>query len=285
MGYKNMRTLKEGDSINILVCVKSVPDLDMLISSDWEYGENIKEPNLDYVNQIMNYYDECALEIALELRDHCLLRGNEANVNVLTVGNNKSLRILKDAYAVGAEQCYFISCDYEPRNNHHIIANIIKAFAEFHGGYDIILFGAAASPYDNGQTGYEVAGLLNTPSVMDIHSIKKADEGLEVCYGDKGAERMMTLNMPFIGIVSNVGGIHLRLPTLKNKIASSKRQIDTITLDDISIKNHIETLWETMKNEIANMSAKLEKRDCQWIESESCSNIIKVLHNIITENQ
>ena len=54
--------------MNILVCFKAVPDIELLRDEDWEIDENL-QVDTSFLKRDLNSYDESALEIALRLLD------------------------------------------------------------------------------------------------------------------------------------------------------------------------------------------------------------------------
>src|SRR3989338_3021936 len=81
--------------MNIVVCVKAVPDMEsrFKIKSDHSH---IDDEGLIYK---MNSFDECAVEEALKIKEK---HGGE--VLILSLGDEKTKQVMRKAFAMGAER-------------------------------------------------------------------------------------------------------------------------------------------------------------------------------------
>ena len=80
--------------MNIFVCVKQVPD-----TAEMKIDPVTNNLVRDGVTNIMNPYDQYALETALEIKDSM-----GAKVTVITMGPPHAESVLKDCLAVGADE-------------------------------------------------------------------------------------------------------------------------------------------------------------------------------------
>ena len=86
--------------MEILVCVKQVPDDSVEISLDPKTGA----PALDGVTPVVNAFDTYALEMAVRLKEAA---GGE--VTVLSIGDESVKNSLKNCLAVGADHASRLS--------------------------------------------------------------------------------------------------------------------------------------------------------------------------------
>ena len=87
--------------MNIFVCVKQVPD-----TAEMKIDPVTNNLVRDGVTNIMNPYDQYALETALEIKDSM-----GAKVTVITMGPPHAESVLKDCLAVGADEAILVSAE------------------------------------------------------------------------------------------------------------------------------------------------------------------------------
>ena len=107
--------------MEILVCVKQVPDDSVEISLDPKTGA----PALDGVTPVVNAFDTYALEMAVRLKEAA---GGE--VTVLSIGDESVKNSLKNCLAVGADYAYLAANDAYQSADPGIIAKELKAAKE-----------------------------------------------------------------------------------------------------------------------------------------------------------
>ena len=103
--------------MEILVCVKQVPDDSVEISLDPKTGA----PALDGVTPVVNAFDTYALEMAVRLKEAA---GGE--VTVLSIGDESVKNSLKNCLAVGADYAYLAANDAYQSADPEIIAKELR---------------------------------------------------------------------------------------------------------------------------------------------------------------
>jgi len=152
--------------MNILVCVKRVPDTsenEIEINND---GTDIERDDLVYS---VNEWDNYAVEEAIQLRDK--LGGS---VTVVTVGDEDAEEVLRREMAMGADNGILITDEAIEGSDGRGIASLLKAEVE-KGQYDLILTGAQA---DQGaaQVGGMLAAMLDYPYASLVNAIEVKDD-------------------------------------------------------------------------------------------------------------
>ena len=87
--------------MNILVCIKQVPDDSVEIHLNAE-----GTPDLANVTPVVNAFDTYALEMAARLKE-----SSEGEVTVVCVGEDSAKNSLKNCLAVGADHAFLVSDD------------------------------------------------------------------------------------------------------------------------------------------------------------------------------
>jgi len=150
-----MPSSRKGSALNIVVCVKQVPDTtDVRI--DPETNALIREG----VESILNPFDENGIETALQLREQ-----HGGKVTVLSMGPPQASAVLRQAIAMGADEVYLIS-DPAVRGSDTLATSYTLSRAIQHlGEFDLIICGKQAIDGDTAQVGPGVAERLNIAQV------------------------------------------------------------------------------------------------------------------------
>jgi electron transfer flavoprotein beta subunit len=151
--------------MNILVCVKQVPDTETRFKLD---GTEIVTEGIQYV---VNPYDEYALEEAIQLQE---ARGG--TVTVISLGPERAREAIMTALALGADEAIHLSAP-EFQGGDAIATARALAAAIQKLEYDIIFCGRQSVDEDNGQVGILVAEMLGLPHVAIITKLEVAEDG------------------------------------------------------------------------------------------------------------
>lgn len=183
--------------MNILVCVKRVPDTaenEIEIKSD---GTDIVRDDLVYS---VNEWDNYAVEEAIQIRDNV-----GGSVTVVSVGDEESEEVLRREMAMGADNGILLSDDAFEGSDGKGIAAVLKAAVE-KGSYDLILTGAQA---DDGaaQVGGMLAALLDWPYASLVNMIEVGDGKIKVGREIEGGNQEIN-EMPLPCVLSIQTGIN-----------------------------------------------------------------------------
>lgn len=217
--------------MNILVCVKQVPDTTE-IKIDPVKNTLIREG----VPSIVNPFDGYALEAAARIRD----KNPDTKIVVLSMGPEQAKAALKECLAIAADKAYLVSDrafgGSDTLATSYIISETIKKVSELEGGFDAIFCGKQAIDGDTAQVGPEIAEHLGLPQVtygleaeLDGGTLKvrkEVEEGVEV----------IGVKMPCL-VTFTKPAWDPRYPTIKRKMAANKAEIPTLTAADLPTIN------------------------------------------------
>jgi hypothetical protein len=156
--------------VNVIVCVKRVPDTETRIRVDAS-GSGIDATGVKYV---VSPYDEYALELALRAKEE----KGQGEVTVLTLGDSASHETLRKALAMGADKALLLTGESRhgrPRHREGARGELEGAEAP------LVLFGVKAIDDDQQQVAPMVATLLGRACVTGVASFDVAD-GKVVCH-------------------------------------------------------------------------------------------------------
>jgi len=214
--------------MNILVCIKQVPDTQK-VRINPETNTLIRKG----IPSITNPFDESALEEALEIKE---ILGGE--ITVLTMGIPKSIVILKDAMALGADRAFLLSHrDFAGADTLATSFTLSLAIKRL-GKFDILLFGKQAIDGDTAQVGPEIAGHLDLPIITYVNDIVDVDKRHIVVERmiDKGKE-IVECDYP-VALTVVKAKKRLRMPSLVGILESLDTEIERMGLDAIGIEKN-----------------------------------------------
>ena len=103
--------------MEILVCIKQVPDDSVEISLDEATGK----PALDGVTPVVNAFDTYAEEMAVRLKEAVA----ESEVTVVSIGDDSVKNSLKNCLAVGADHAYLVKYDEAEKLDGAAVAKVL----------------------------------------------------------------------------------------------------------------------------------------------------------------
>ena len=121
--------------MEILVCVKQVPDADVEVKLNAS-----GTPDIEKIAPVMNAFDGYALEMATRYKE-----ANGGTVVVMSIGGDNVKDTMKNCLAVGADEAYIINdviADADAVATSDVIAAAVKKLEEVRGkAFDIICCG------------------------------------------------------------------------------------------------------------------------------------------------
>ena len=213
--------------MNIVVCVKQVPD-----TAEMRIDPVTNNLIRDGVTNIMNPYDQYALEAALELKE-----STGAKVTVFTMRPPQAEVVLKDAVAVGVDEVKLISDrafgGADTLATSQAMANAIKHF----GIPDLILCGRQAIDGDTAQVGPEIAEHLDLPQITAALKIQVKDGEVIVDKENEYTSQTVAAKMP--AVVTVMRSPDLRFASIKGKLKARKTQVPMYSAADLEIPTDI----------------------------------------------
>lgn len=211
--------------MNILVCVKQVPDTTE-IKIDPVKNTLIR----DGVPSIVNPFDGYALEAAARLKD----KDPSTKITVLSMGPEQAKAALKECLAIAADKAYLVSGrkfgGSDTLATSYILYNAIKKIEETEGKFDAIFCGKQAIDGDTAQVGPEIAEHLGYPQVTYGLEAEAAEDGLVVLKEGEDSKMKIAVKFPCV-VTFTKPGFDPRYPTIKRKLAANRAVIPTLGED------------------------------------------------------
>ena len=217
--------------MNIVVCVKAVPDMEsrFKIKSDHSH---IDDEGLIYK---MNSFDECAVEEALKIKEK---HGGE--VLILSLGDEKTKHVMRKAFAMGAERGVLLS-DPAFSDSHAItVAKLFKAaLTDFKP--DLVLTGIQAEDDQQAQVGPALAESLGLPHVTVATKVEVSTDAKKVTVHrelEGGSLEIVEIDLPLLITIQT--GINIpRYPSLPGIMKAKKKEIKELKLSDLGLSQDV----------------------------------------------
>lgn len=215
--------------MNILVCVKQVPD-----TTEIKIDPVTKTLIRAGVPSILNPFDSYALEMALRIKDS--LGGR---VIAMSMGPASARAVLKESLSAGADAAYLVSdrafSGSDTLATSYILSCAIDSIESKEGKFDVILCGKQAIDGDTAQVGPEIAEHKNFPQVTcAIEVTAESESTLLVKKETEFGYQEIRVNTPCL-ITATKPPFELRWPTLRSKISATRAVIPVITAADVVI--------------------------------------------------
>lgn len=212
--------------MNIFVLTKQVPDTSE-IKIDPVKNTLIREG----VESILNPYDACALEKALQLKD----KDSSIKIYAISMGPQQAEGMLKDCIAVGCDDAFLVTDrkfgGSDTLATSYILSSAIKHVEGIVGKADLIFAGKQAIDGDTAQVGPEVAEDLDIPQVTYAIDSNLEDGKILVRRQLDLGDQIVEATLP--ALVTFTKTDDLRFPNMKNKLKARKAEIRKITLEEM----------------------------------------------------
>lgn len=214
--------------MNILVCVKQVPDTTE-IKIDPVKNTLIREG----VPSIVNPFDSYALEAAARIKD----KAPDTKIVVMSMGPEQAKSALKECLSIAADKAYLVSGrpfgGSDTLATSYILANAVKKVEEIEGEFDAIFCGKQAIDGDTAQVGPELAEHLNYPQVTCALECECRENHLEVLKEGQDNNYLIGIQTPCV-VTFTKPKFEPRYPTIKRKMAANRAAIPTLSDLDLA---------------------------------------------------
>jgi electron transfer flavoprotein beta subunit len=212
--------------VNIVVCIKQVPDTETQIKIDPD-GKSIVTGDIKWV---MNPYDEFGVEEALRLKEKF---GGE--VTVVGLGPKRVTESLRTALAMGADKGVLITDDALEGSDSLAVAKALAAAIK-DLEFDVIFTGQRGIDDDLGVVGAALAEMLGIPQISIVVKVEVAEDGksLKANRPVEGQTLVIETDLPAL-ITAQKGLNEPRYASLPGIMKAKKKPLDEKTLADLGL--------------------------------------------------
>ena len=209
--------------MKVLVAVKRVVDYNVKV--------RVKSDNtgvdIANVKMSMNPFDEIAVEEAVRLRE----KGFATEVIVVSCGVTQCQETLRTAMAIGADRAILVETSEELQPL--AVAKLLKALVDKEQP-GLVIVGKQAIDDDCNQTGQMLAALGDMPQATFASKIEIADGKASVTREVDGGSETLSISLPAV-ITADLRLNEPRYVTLPNIMKAKKKQLDTVTPQDLGV--------------------------------------------------
>lgn len=203
--------------MNIAVCLCPVPDAASVIG----FANGITDRSK--VHEVINPYDEYALEEAVRLKE----RFGDSVVTLFSVAAGPAAgEMLRKALALGADRAVLVSCPEASDPYQTAVALSLAISASYAGVLpDLVFCGKHSTDFQSGQVPPMLAELLGIASVSAVSALHATGEGVQVEREIEGGVEF--IDLPYPALLSAEKGLNLpRNTTIKAVMEARKKTID-----------------------------------------------------------
>lgn len=207
------------DGMKIYVCFQIV--YEFLSSDDFNLKDMMRTEPEGLFSRAIDAYDECALEMALRMRDG----GHPVELTAVTVSPHDDKRIYESLYALGFDRVIrvnYAAPPFHPLEKAAILAPVLKDAG-------LVLTGKQSSLGGSRQVPRELARLLNFPYADHVNRIELTEEGLHFEASGNGTIASGIITGPAVLMAGD--SAWLRIPTLRNRLAVKNRWAEVLESD------------------------------------------------------
>lgn len=215
--------------MNIVVCMKQVPDTETKIRLNAEKNDIVTEG----VKWIINPYCEFAIEEGLRIKE----KVGAGSVTLLCLGPDRAVEAIRTGLAMGADKAVHLNdAAFERCGNYNTAKVMAKALESI--PYDIILCGKQAIDDDAAQTVQALAEFLNIPQVMVVEKLevdpasKKATAWRRI---EGGAKEVLEVPLPAV-FAAEKGLNEPRYASLPGIMKAKSKEIKKVTAAALGVE-------------------------------------------------
>ncbi len=207
--------------MNIVVAMKQIPDLQQIRIRD-------RQPIFEDVPLTLGSIDKNALEAAVQIKEQ-----QDAQVTVLSVGDENVEDTIKEAMAAGADQCYLVLDDELKDAESSVTATILAAaLQQMENKPDLILFGEGSGDNYSGQVGSRVAAILDLPQVGFASSIVVEGGRATITRSLENSEEVVEVSLP--AVVTVMADINEpRIPSVSQILKAGRKPKEIVEPDEL----------------------------------------------------
>jgi electron transfer flavoprotein beta subunit len=253
--------------MDIVVCVKQSYDVQQL-----KFDPATGEPMLAGAPKKMSDMDKRALEEALKIKETA-----GGKVVAVTAGGGEVKEVVKEIYAMGADEVYAVMDDALKDADTTAIAKVLAAAIQKVGNYDLVLCGAASTDGYSWQVPAKIAANLGIPILPNAVSLK-VEDGKVITESDLGdAVYVYSSDLP--AVVSVMLEINEpRIPKLSAILKASRKPFNQLSLSDlgVDVDAKMEVLSARMPK-VARKNVVFDASDAAKVD-EAVSKLVEELH-------
>jgi electron transfer flavoprotein beta subunit len=242
-------------AVNIVVCVKQIPD--PAAPGELDPADNTLKRD---GKLILDESDSYGVEMALQLVD----AAGSGEVGLVSMAPNGEVAGLRTALAMGAAKAVLVSDPELAGSDALTTAKVLAAAARGLGDVDLIIAGTESTDGYTGTVPEQIAAVLDLPSVTFAKSVTVEDGVLKVNRQTEAGYDEVTCPLPAVVSVT-AGVVEPRYPSFKGIMTAKSKPVDTVTAADLGITP---VGWAGAGQQIVDVADAPERQSGEIIEDD-----------------
>jgi electron transfer flavoprotein beta subunit len=257
------------EAMNIVVCVKQIPDPASPGALDAATHALKRDGKL-----ILDESDAYGVEMALQL----VATAGSGEVYVVSMAPNGETSGMRTALAMGAVKGLLVSDPALAGSDALTTAKVLAAAVNKLGGADLIIAGTESSDGYTGTVPEQIAECLGLPSVTFAKKVKVEGSVLKVDRQSESGYDEVECTLPAV-ISVTAGVVEPRYPSFKGIMDAKKKPLDVVTAGDLAVTP---TGWAAAGQKIVSVTQAEARKAGQVIEDdgEAFGKIVAFLENL-----
>ena len=257
------------EAMNIVVCVKQIPDPASPGALDATTHALKRDGKL-----ILDESDAYGVEMALQL----VATAGSGEVFVVSMAPNGETSGMRTALAMGAVKGLLVSDPALAGSDALTTAKVLAAAVNKLGGADLIIAGTESSDGYTGTVPEQIAECLGLPSVTFAKKVKVEGSVLKVDRQSESGYDEVECTLPAV-ISVTAGVVEPRYPSFKGIMDAKKKPLDVVTAGDLAVTP---TGWAAAGQKIVSVTQAEARKAGQVIEDdgEAFGKIVAFLENL-----
>ena len=243
--------------MNILVCISNVPDT----TSKINFVENDTKFDKNGVQFVINPNDEFGLTKAVWMKE-----SHNANVTVLTVGDQSTEPTLRKCLAIGADKAIRIDCIAKDG------FSVAKEIAQFcqKEKFDLIICGRESIDYNGGLVAGVIAGILDYNFITNCVNLDIKGNNVEASREIDGGIETLECNLPIVlGVQKGlVEESDLIIPNMRGIMMARQKPLETIEAQNFEAASENKTYHKPAA-----------KKEVKLFKADEIDKLIDLLEN------
>jgi len=259
--------------VNIIVCVKQVPDTETQIKIAPDKKSIVK----DDIKWVMNPYDEFGVEEALRIKEKF-----KGEVTVVGLGPKRVTESIRTALAMGADKGVLINDEALEGSDSLGVARALAAVIK-NLQYDLIFTGQRGVDDDMGVVGATLAETLGIPQISLVTKLEILDDGKALKAHRPVEGQVMVIESSLPALITTQKGLNEpRYASLPGIMKAKKKPFEEKTLADLGL-NPAEFGGGGRKTVILEMTPPPARAAGKIVDGETpeekASQLAKLLHD------
>jgi electron transfer flavoprotein beta subunit len=237
--------------LNIVVCVKHIPDVNLPPEMD---GDRLKREG---VQGVLDPGDEFGVEAGLQLKEQ---HGGE--VTVVTMGPAQAIDAIRRGLSMGADRGVIVTDDALRGADALVTARVLAAVIQ-RSGFDVVIAGVESTDGYTGVMPAMLAEFLGVPQLTFVNKFEQNDGALRVHRQTSEGYHVIESELP--ALVTVTAGVNdPRYASFKGIMAAKKKPVEQLTCADLGLPPDD----VAVKQRVVRVSAAEERKAGEVIEDD-----------------